>query len=75
LSAAGAAAVRRCCYCCAALLLLLLYVTPPSKVGSWYDTFEEGYADATGKARAPGSSTSIYKNHVRASTLWYHDHT
>ena len=42
--------------------------------GSWYQTFADKAAPATGVWPA-GTSIFDYPNNQRATTLWYHDHT
>ena len=50
-----------------------------AREGTWYDFFAQKWFDRYGSAGVPGwgpgSSTSVYLNDQRASTLWYHDHT
>ncbi|HEX3034991.1 MAG TPA: multicopper oxidase [Thermodesulfobacteriota bacterium] len=43
--------------------------------GTWYDFFKTKFSNKFGVEWEPGTATFQYKNHQRASTLWYHDHT
>jgi spore coat protein A len=47
--------------------------------GTWRSFFQQKFLNLYGSADmtawAPGSSTFVYPNDQRASTLWYHDHT